>query len=110
MLGISVLEHALRAKHLLVALAEKLYLFVLMCVTVLDPAILGGTGSTGASARVHLRNRQGRKYGIVDWEVVSTGVVRYLVKRTLDDGMLVDLAETFEAECVSAWKGERLFL
>jgi len=58
MLGISVLEDALRAEHFLVALAEELDLLVLMSIAILDaPTVLGCARGTSTGARVHLSDR-----------------------------------------------------
>lgn len=109
MLGISVLQDALRTEHFLIVLAEKLNFLVFVGVTVLYAATLfGGSGGAGPRGWVHLSDWQGCEHGIIYGQVVCTHMMRYLVKGAFDDGMLVDLSETFEAKSVSAGEREGL--
>jgi hypothetical protein len=77
-----MLEHAFRAKHLQVVLAEELYLLILV-----DLALGGGTLTWRCPIprRAVLPHRKGRENCIVDWQVLSHRMVSYFIKGTFDD-------------------------
>ena len=102
-LGIGVLQDALRAEHLLIAFAEELHLFLLVGVAVLDAAAFF-RGSRGACPRggAHLSNGQRSENRVVDWQALSVRVVSHLVERALDDLVLADLPQTLKTEGVAA--------
>lgn len=85
-LSVSMLENALRAKHLLVTLTEELYFFVLVRVAILNAASLFGCpGCSRGGIRGHLGYGECRQYCVVYREVVRAGVMGDLVERTLYD-------------------------
>lgn len=85
-LGIGMLENALRAKHFLVTLAEEFYFLVFVHVAILYASVLSTSRCASLTRiRVHLGYRKCGQYCIIDRQVIGADMVGDLVKRTFDD-------------------------